>query len=60
MLSGKLFGQLTMSVIFNQFLSTQNVNVARVARNEWDFFFDFQTLCVASKAAKEKMANDVI
>ena len=28
------------------FLSTQNVNVARFARNvEWDFFCDFQTLC---------------
>ena len=30
---------------FNQLLSTQNVNVARFARNvEWDFFCDFQTL----------------
>ena len=30
--------------IFNQLLSTQNVNVARFARNvEWDFFCDFQT-----------------
>ena len=32
--------------IFNELLSTQNVNVARFARNvEWDFFCDFQTLC---------------
>ena len=32
--------------IFNQLLSTQNVNVARFARNvEWDFFCDFQPLC---------------
>ena len=28
-------------------LSTQNVKVARFARNvEWDFFYDFQTLCL--------------
>ena len=32
--------------IFNELLSTQNVNVARFARNvEWDFFCDFQTPC---------------
>ena len=32
--------------IFNQLLSTQNVNVARFARNvECDFFCDFQTVC---------------
>ena len=32
--------------IFNDFLSTQNVNVARFARNfECDFLYDFQTLC---------------
>ena len=31
---------------FNHLLSTQNVNVARFARNvEWDFFCDFQTPC---------------
>ena len=31
--------------IFNELLSTQNVNVARFARNvECDFFYDFQTL----------------
>ena len=32
--------------LFNELLSTQNVNVARFARNvEWDFFYDFQTPC---------------
>ena len=32
--------------IFSTLLSTQNVSVARFARNvECDFFFDFQTLC---------------
>ena len=31
---------------FQWTLSTQNVNVARFARNvEWDFFCNFQTLC---------------
>ena len=34
----------TILGIFNKLLSTQNVNVARFARNiEWDFFCDFQT-----------------
>ena len=33
--------------IFNELLSTQNVNIARFARNvECDFFCDFQTPCV--------------
>ena len=33
---------------FNELLSTQNVNVARFARNvECDFLGDFQTLCEA-------------
>ena len=37
--------KLTIFGIFNELLSTQNVNVARFARNiEWDFFCDFQTL----------------
>ena len=37
--------KLTILGIFNKLLSTQNVNVARFARNvEWDFFCDFQTL----------------
>ena len=36
--------KLTIFGIFNEPLSTLNVNVARFARNvEWDFFFDFQT-----------------
>ena len=35
----------TIFGIFNLFLSIQNVNVARFARNvEWAFFFDFQPL----------------
>ena len=34
----------TICGIFNELSSTQNVNVARFARNvEWDFFCDFQT-----------------
>ena len=38
--------KLTILGIFNELLSTQNVNVARFARNvEWDFSHDFQTLC---------------
>ena len=37
----------TIFGIFNQLLSTQNVNVARFARTvEWDFFCDFQTPCL--------------
>ena len=37
--------KLTIFGIFNELLSTQNVNVARYARNvECDFFYDFQTL----------------
>ena len=40
------FKKLSIFGIFNRLLSTQNVNVARFARNvEWDFFCDFQTLC---------------
>ena len=36
----------TILGIFNQLLSTQNINV-NVARNvEWDFFCDFQTLWI--------------
>ena len=36
----------TIFAIFDEFLSTQNVNVARFARNvECDFLADFQTLC---------------
>ena len=37
----------TILCIFNQLLSTHNVNVARFARNvERDFFCDFQTPCL--------------
>ena len=37
--------KLTIFGIFNELLSTQNVNVARFARNiECDFLGDFQTL----------------
>ena len=36
--------KLTIFAIFDELLSTQNVNIARFARNvEWDFFCDFQT-----------------
>ena len=36
--------KLSIFGIFNELLSTQNVNVARFARIiEWDFFCDFQT-----------------
>ena len=36
----------TIFGIFNELLSTHNVNVARFARNvEWDFFCDFQSPC---------------
>ena len=41
--------KLTIFGLFNELLFTQNVNVARFVRNvEWDFFCDFQTLCVPS------------
>ena len=36
-------------ILFNELLSTQNVKIARFARNvEWDFFCDFQTPCERS------------
>ena len=40
--------------IFNKLLSTQNVNVARFARNdvECDFFCDFQTLFLISSESE--------
>ena len=42
--------KLTIFGIFHELLSTQNVNVARFARNvEYDFWGDFQTLCRASR-----------
>ena len=38
--------ELTIFSILKYILSTQNVSVARFARNvEWDFFCDFQPLC---------------
>ena len=44
----------TIFGIFNQLLSTQNVNVARFARNvEWDFFLWFSNT-VAESSATEK------
>ena len=37
--------KLAIIGIFDEFLSTQNVNVARFAHNfKWDFSCDFQTL----------------
>ena len=44
--------------IFHQRLSTQNVNVARLARNvECDFFCDFQTLWAHPIQAEYKKCN---
>ena len=41
--------KLTIFGIFSELLSTQNVNIARFARNvEWDILYDFQTLCLFS------------
>ena len=41
--------------IFNELLSTQNVNVARFARNvECDILSDFQTLCVSICSCQQK------
>ena len=41
--------QMTIFGIFNELLSTQNVNIARFARNvEWDFFCNFQTPCITT------------
>ena len=50
----------TIFGIFNQLLSTQNVNVARFARNvECDFFCDFQTLWIfqVRRGAKLRYAS---
>ena len=45
---------------FNELLSTQNVNVARFARNvEYDFLGDFQTLCRASRRMNEMKEKNV-
>ena len=51
----------TIFGIFNWLLSTQNVNVARFARNvEWDFFCDFQTpwLALGGKATLWRWGNE--
>ena len=51
------FSILPFFGIFNELLSTQNVNVACFARNvEWDFFCDFQTPCFL-KTAKGDFAD---
>ena len=48
----------TILGIFNQVLSTQNVYVARFARNvEWDFFCDFQTPCMGTKVCCNILPN---
>ena len=42
----------TIFGIFYELLSTQNVNLARFARNvEWYFFCDFQTPCISMHVA---------
>ena len=49
-----LFDSLKWTIfgIFDQLLYTQNINVARFARNvECDFFYGFQTLCTREKFA---------
>ena len=39
--------KLTIFGLFDELLSTQNINLARFARNlEWAFFCDFQTPCI--------------
>ena len=49
----------TIFGIFNDFLATQNIDVACFARNiEWDFFCDFQTpFNGASYSSAEKVMN---
>ena len=45
----QIFKEKNIFGTFNELLSTQNLNVAHFARNvEWDFFCNFQTLCVFS------------
>ena len=48
--------KLAISDIFNEMLSTQNVNIARFARHvQCDFFSDFQTpFTVWSRSPREK------
>ena len=46
--------------IYNELLSTQNINVARFARNVvWDIFCDFQTLCFIMESWGEKGAISI-
>ena len=46
--------KLTIFGNFDELFSTQNVNVARFARNfECDFLCDFQTLCSSSSQGKK-------
>ena len=53
--------KLTIFGNFNELLSTQNVNVARFARNvECDFFGDFQTLCPRIISATSEAAEQFI
>ena len=41
-------------------MSTQNVNVARFARNvKWDFFCDFQTLCFSEKMQNPQKSKNI-
>ena len=45
----------------NELLSTQNVNVARFARNvEWNFFCDFQTPCISLISRKNNSMNKIL
>ena len=49
----RLFKIVDFFGFLNEFLSTENVNVARFARNdEWAFLCDFQTLCLSPNYAK--------
>ena len=42
--------KLTIFGIFDEIFCTQNVNIARFPRYlEWDFFYDFKTLCSVLK-----------
>ena len=63
----KISSKWTIFGIFNELLSTQNVNVARFARNvEWDFFCDFKhcalllnmsTYQIVSMSCKRKVSK---
>ena len=50
------FQKFTIFGIFHQLLSTQNVNIARVARNfEWDFLSIFKTILRPSRLRNRKI-----